>query len=215
LTVVVGDASGKGIGAALMATVVLSVLRAERGLGSAARRVVERANDALREATDHDSFTTLVYAEIRPDGTARWLNMGHPDPFVLRGAIDVSDRRRGYFAQGPRNRALGWFEDPGFDVAEARLEPGDRLILFTDGFLEAKSPEGEAFGEPRMADAIIELAQLDAAILGDELTAAVERYAAGKLDDDLTIIVVEYFGAPAEVATEGHPPGEEAWHSRR
>jgi serine phosphatase RsbU (regulator of sigma subunit)/CHASE3 domain sensor protein len=215
LTVVVGDASGKGIGAALMATVVLSVLRAERGLGSDPKRVVERANDALREATDHDSFTTLVYAEIQPDGTARWLNMGHPPPFLLRGAIDAADRRRGYFLEGPRNRALGWFEEPGLAQDEVQLERGDRLVLFTDGFLEAKSPDGETFGEPRFADAMIELAQLDADALGDELTAVVERYAAGKLDDDLTMIVVEYLGAPAEVAAEGRLPGEDTWHSRR
>jgi serine phosphatase RsbU (regulator of sigma subunit)/CHASE3 domain sensor protein len=215
LTVVVGDASGKGIGAALMATVVLSVLRAERGLGSNPRRVVERANEALREATDHDSFTTLIYAEIQPDGTARWLNMGHPPPFVLRGGTDVDDRGRGYFAEGPRNRALGWFDEPGLAEVEIKLQPGDRLVLFTDGFLEAKSPDGDTFGEPRFADAMIELAPLDAAALGDELTAVVERYAAGKLDDDLTMIVVEYLGAPAEVAAEGRLPGEEKWHSRR
>jgi serine phosphatase RsbU (regulator of sigma subunit) len=215
LTVVVGDASGKGIGAALMATVALSVLRAERALGSDPRRVVERANDALREATDHDSFTTLVYAEVRPDGNARWLNMGHPPPFLLRGAPDATDMRQGYFLEGPRNRALGWFEDPGLAEVVVKLQPGDKLILFTDGFLEAKSPDGETFGEPRFADAIIELGQLDAAALGDELTAVVERYAAGKLDDDLALIVVEYLGAPAEVAAEGGLPGEEKWHSRR
>src|SRR5215210_3720913 len=64
LAVVVGDASGKGIGAALLATVALSALRAERGLGGDAQRIVSRANRALVDATDPDSFATLVYLDL-------------------------------------------------------------------------------------------------------------------------------------------------------
>ncbi|HEY7876485.1 MAG TPA: SpoIIE family protein phosphatase, partial [Actinomycetota bacterium] len=114
LTVVVGDASGKGIAAALMATVALSSLRAERGLGAGPKRVVQRANQALKDATDADSFTTLVYATLDiGTGETRWLNMGHPSPYVLRAPQPDSSVRSGYFLEGPRNRALGWFEDPG------------------------------------------------------------------------------------------------------
>jgi serine phosphatase RsbU (regulator of sigma subunit) len=194
LTVAVGDASGKGIAAALMATVVLSVLRAERGLGAGPQRVVERANGALVDATDDDSFTTMVYATFdTTSGNMTWLNMGHPSPFVLRK--HVSGEARGYYLEGPRNKAIGWFEDPGFKEALLELEPGDRVIVFTDGFIEAKSPEGEVFGDQRFAEAILRLGHLERDKLGESLVATVEQFAAGKLDDDLTMLILEYEGS--------------------
>lgn len=213
LVVAVGDASGKGIGAALMATVALSFLRAERGLGSEAKRVVARANDALREATDPDSFTTLVYAALDVvSGRLTWLNMGHPSPFVLRGGGSPD---RGYYLEGPRNRALGWFDDPGLAENVAYLAPGDRVVLFTDGWLEAKSPDGEVFGEHRFAQALLAVAPLGADRIAERLVEEVEEFAAGKLDDDLTMLVVEL----EPVAPETGPPrgrtGEEPWHSKR
>ncbi|MGH2806411.1 MAG: PP2C family protein-serine/threonine phosphatase, partial [Actinomycetota bacterium] len=203
LTVAVGDASGKGIAAALMATVTLSALRAERGMGGSPAKVIERANTALKEATDPDSFTTLVYATINTfTGEVRWLNMGHPSPLVLRaestalkeGGVEGSNGARGYFLEGPRNRVLGWFDDPGSSETHARLHVGDRLVLFTDGFLEAKSPDGEVFGEHRLAAALARLSPLDADAIGPELVREVETFAAGKLDDDLTMLVVEFQG---------------------
>ena len=199
-TVVVGDASGKGIAAALMATVALSFLRAEKGLGSPPKTVIARTNEALLDATDPDSFTTLVYAVIDvASGEARWLNMGHPAPFLLQGGSDegsVDGREpRGYYVEGPRNRVLGWFEDPGLNVTVNQLAPGDRLIFYTDGFLEAKSPEGEVFGEHRFAEAAVRLTRVGIEELGEQLIGEVERFAAGKLDDDLTMLIVEYEGA--------------------
>ncbi|MGH2698611.1 MAG: PP2C family protein-serine/threonine phosphatase [Actinomycetota bacterium] len=213
VTVAVGDASGKGIAAALMATVALSVLRAERGQGASVGRIIERANEALKEATEPESFTTLIYATVDlVTGEAAWLNMGHPSPFMLTAAKSGEPRDgrpRGYFLEGPRNRALGWFEDPGMAETTLRLAPGDRLIFYTDGFLEAKSPDGVIFGENRFAEALIRLATLESAELGEELVRDVERFAAGKLDDDLTMLVIEFQGAPVtqRASEEGQPVG--------
>jgi serine phosphatase RsbU (regulator of sigma subunit)/CHASE3 domain sensor protein len=196
VTVVVGDASGKGIAAALMATVTLSALRGERARGADPRSIVERANQALKDVTDPDSFTTLVYATIDIDtGEVRWLNMGHPSPFLLRAKNGGdSERQRGYYLEGPRNRALGWFDDPGLMENVAQLEAGDRLILYTDGFLEAKSPDGEVFGDHRFAQHLVDLAPLESEAIGERLVERVEEYAAGKLEDDLTMLVVEFVG---------------------
>jgi serine phosphatase RsbU (regulator of sigma subunit)/CHASE3 domain sensor protein len=215
LTVVVGDASGKGIAAALMATVALSSLRAERGLGADPKRVVQRTNQALKDATDPDSFTTLVYATLDiGTGEARWLNMGHPSPYILRAPHPGGRSGPGYFLEGPRNRALGWFDDPGLAETVVHLKPGDRLLLFTDGFLEAKSPEGEVFGEHRFGDALTRLADLEPESIGEEVVREAERFAAGKLDDDLTMLVIQFLGVPQdEAAAEG--AGEAQWHSRR
>nr|MDQ3877785.1 SpoIIE family protein phosphatase [Actinomycetota bacterium] len=214
LTVVVGDSSGKGIAAALMATVALSALRAERGMGAGPTKVIERANRALLDATDADSFTTAIYVTLDlTNGEARWLNMGHPAPFLLRVAASPSDPAGGFFLEGPRNRALGWFDEPGQAPAITRLEPGDRLILYTDGFLEAKSPDGEVFGEHRFADSALRLAAQGTEDLPGELVRAVETFAAGKLDDDLTMLVIEFLGTSRKSVQT--TPGDERWHSRK
>jgi serine phosphatase RsbU (regulator of sigma subunit)/CHASE3 domain sensor protein len=214
LTIAIGDASGKGIAAALMATVALSVLRAERGLGAGPRRVVGRANEALKEATDPDSFTTLVYASIDwRSGEMKWLNMGHPAPFLVRA--HVTEGLKGEYLERSRNKTLGWFDDPGLNESAIRLEPGDRLIFYTDGFLETKSPAGDVYGEDRFAEAMLRLAPLRARVFSEELVKDVEHFAAGKLDDDLTMIIVEFQGAPPQQAGDRRLTGEEPWHSRR
>jgi sigma-B regulation protein RsbU (phosphoserine phosphatase) len=208
MTVAVGDASGKGIAAALMATVALSALRGERSRGGSPKRVIGAANQALLDVTDPESFTTVIYVTIElSSGEVRWMNMGHHAPFLLLAA-DGPDRR-GYYLEGPRNRVLGWFDDPGLAENIAHLAPGDRLILFTDGFLEAKSTEGEVFGEHRLAEALTKLASLDETRLGEQLVADVERFAAGKLDDDLTMLVIEYRGTSAAGGGTEDRPGDE------
>jgi serine phosphatase RsbU (regulator of sigma subunit)/CHASE3 domain sensor protein len=215
LSVVVGDASGKGIGAALIATVTLSVLRGERRLGASPASIIGRANEALREATDADSFTTLVYATVVPStGEVTWYNMGHPAPFLIE-----SNRNRegpsGHFVEGPRNRALGWFEDPGRAEARTRLQPGDRLVFYTDGFLEAKSADGEMFGEDRLARALLDGATLASEALGNAVVRGVESFTAGKLEDDLTMLILEFQGAPPWERVSEQLTGDEPWHSKR
>jgi phosphoserine phosphatase RsbU/P len=206
LHVVIGDASGKGIAAAMMATVALSALRGERSRGASAQRAMETANKSLREATEPESFTTGIYLIVDVDsGEIRWMNMGHHSPFILRAFKDDGNAPRGYYLEGPRNRALGWFDDPGFGETVVQLEAGDRIVLFTDGFLESKSVEGEVFGEHRLAEAMIELAPLDDEAFAQELVADVERFAAGKLDDDLTLVMIEWVGV--STATDGGSRG--------
>lgn len=215
VTVVVGDASGKGIAAALMATVALSVLRAERGLGAGAKRIIERTNQALKEATDPESFTTCIYASIdRTSGAVTWLNMGHTAPFLLRPPSGETPAS-GFFVEGTRNRVMGWWDDPGTAESSVTLQPGDRLIFYTDGFLEAKSEAGEIFGEHRLADALLALAPHAPEMMADELVADVESFAAGKLEDDLTMLVVEFRGQPLAIGAGARRQGESQWHSKR
>ena len=196
LSVVVGDASGKGIAAAMMATLALAALRAERARGASPQQVIEAANRTLREASDAESFTTLIYATLDLDaGIARWFNMGHHPPFITRRD---GTGPRAQFLEGPQNRALGWFEDPGASEWSVELARGDRLLLFTDGFLEAKSPQGEIFGQHRFTETLERLSALPLESLVAEVVAEVERFAAGKLDDDLTMLVIEWVGDAGE-----------------
>jgi serine phosphatase RsbU (regulator of sigma subunit) len=140
--------------------------------------------------------------------------MGHPPPFLLR-AGSGEDHSVGYYAEGPRNKTLGWFDDPGLKDASDHLEPGDRLIFYTDGFLEAKNAEGEVYGEDRLAETIVSCGGLPAESLADELINDVETFSAGKLEDDLTMIIVEFQGAALDGEGPRRLTGEEPWHSRR
>jgi serine phosphatase RsbU (regulator of sigma subunit) len=117
--------------------------------------------------------------------------------------------------EGGRNGALGWFEDPGSTSTDLTLEPGDRLVLYTDGFLEAKASDGEVFGEERFSEELLRGAPLSPEALGEELIRRVEGFAAGKLDDDLTMLIVEFQGAALGEAVSGGRTGDETWHSRR
>jgi serine phosphatase RsbU (regulator of sigma subunit) len=179
--------------------VALAALRSERGSGARPAEIIARVNGALKDATDADSFTTLVYATLdRATGQISYLNMGHPAPFLLRAPGDDDTDDVGLYVEGHRNRAAGWFDEPGYEETPVRLHPGDRLVLYTDGFLEAKSPDGEVFGEHRLATALTRLAGLDADQIAEELVREVESFAAGKLDDDLTMLVVVYEGPRRE-----------------
>ena len=111
LTLAVGDASGKGIGAARWQRCCYPFSVLNDAWGRDAARVIQRTNEALREAAEVDGFTTLIYATIEAQsGEVRWLNMGHPSPFLLRSSRKSPDARlRGYYIEGPRNKALGWF----------------------------------------------------------------------------------------------------------
>jgi serine phosphatase RsbU (regulator of sigma subunit) len=140
--------------------------------------------------------------------------MGHPPPFILR-ASSAGDGPRGHYLEGPRNRVLGWFDEPGLEQGFVSVRPGDRLVLYTDGWLEAKSVDGETYGEHRFAEALSRLGILRGEALVEELVREVERYAAGKLDDDLTMLVVEFLGAPVARGAGVKLTGEEQWHSRR
>jgi serine phosphatase RsbU (regulator of sigma subunit) len=116
--------------------------------------------------------------------------MGHLPPYRL--TRNEEGEPTGHFVDGPRNRVLGWFDDPGYAETASDLRSGDRIILFTDGFVEAKSSEGELFGEERLEASMLRYAPLSLSEMGEGLVADVERFSAGKLDDDLTMLIIEY-----------------------
>jgi serine phosphatase RsbU (regulator of sigma subunit) len=120
-------------------------------------------------------------------GRLRWINAGHPEPLILRGSSLVRP------PHCPPSRPLGLQESKPV-CCETRLEPGDRLVLYTDGITEARSPAGEFFGERRLTDFISA-----AAAAGDPAPETVRRlmrhvltHQADQLQDDASIVVLEW-----------------------
>jgi serine phosphatase RsbU (regulator of sigma subunit) len=182
------DAVGHGLPAAVLASVAIGAYRhARRELGDLPA-ITAAVNTAVAGQFPDSAFATAVLARLDVDtGLLRWVNAGHPAPLIVRGGalIPTPDCRP--------NFPLGLQEGP-VQVCSAQLHTGDRVLLYTDGIVEARSPGGEFFGERRLADFIIR-----AHSAGDSAPETLRRlirhvldHQAGHLQDDASIVVVEW-----------------------
>jgi serine phosphatase RsbU (regulator of sigma subunit) len=123
----------------------------------------------------------------------RYLNAGHPPPVLLRGgkAVGVLDRGR--------RMPLG-LEDPAIEIAELSLEPGDRLLFYTDGFTEARDEHGEEFGLDRLVDFAERHAAAGLPVPETlrRLSRDVLNHQHGALHDDATLLLVSWSAADSQ-----------------
>ncbi|UWZ36344.1 serine/threonine-protein phosphatase [Dactylosporangium roseum] len=148
--VVILDAAGRGLRAGLACTVALAAIRAARRAGGDIEAQADAADTALAEQFTDARFVTAVIAELDLDsGRLRYLNAGHPPPLVLRGGGlhgVLSGGRRMPLGLSATALGAGDFGRP----ATATLQHEDRLLLYTDGIIEAPGPGGEPFGVERL-----------------------------------------------------------------
>jgi sigma-B regulation protein RsbU (phosphoserine phosphatase) len=196
---VIGDVAGKGVPAALIMATFRALLRARRepqeiadgGRGGAAATVAA-VSRLLRESTATRAFVTCCYVLLEPaSGEIVYASCGHPPALLARAGGDGRVVKLEELENcGP---ALGAFEHESFVERRATLQPGDCLLLFTDGLTEALNPEGEAFGIERVRAAFAELAgrqEVSAVRIADELVRRVVDFVASEhLADDLTLVV--------------------------
>jgi serine phosphatase RsbU (regulator of sigma subunit) len=182
------DSVGHGLPAAVLASVAISAYRHARRNMLDLPDIAAEIDAAIAGQFTGSQFATAVIARLDlSSGRLRWINAGHPEPLILRGTSLVAPPRC------PPSRPLGL--QNGKPVAcETRLEPGDRLLLYTDGITEARSPNGEFFGEQRLADFIS-----SALAAGDPAPETVRRlmrrvlaHQADQLQDDASIVVLEW-----------------------
>jgi serine phosphatase RsbU (regulator of sigma subunit) len=182
------DSVGHGLPAAVLATVAISAYRHARRTGLDLSDIAVEVNAAIAGQFGASQFATAVLAHLDvATGRLRWINAGHPEPLILRGSSLVRP------PHCPPSRPLGLQESKPV-CCETRLEPGDRLVLYTDGITEARSPAGEFFGERRLTDFISA-----AAAAGDPAPETVRRlmrhvltHQADQLQDDASIVVLEW-----------------------
>src|SRR5215218_771967 len=148
---VVGDATGKGVPAALVMTAARSMLRAvAQALGSSSPgEVLRRANDPLATDIPANMFVTCFYAILDPNsGSLSYANAGHDLPYIHRNGDAEELRARGM--------PLGLMPAMSYEEKETILEAGEAALFYSDGLVEAHDPEGEMFGFPRLRTLVAE-----------------------------------------------------------
>jgi phosphoserine phosphatase RsbU/P len=184
-----GDVSGKGVAAGLVATAVQGrVQTAARHARLAPAALAAAVNDDVFASTRGQRYATLVYAELDAQASAlRLVNAGHGGVQLVRtvhGSADVATIE----ATGP---ALGLFEDTSFREIEVPLPPGAALVLFTDGVNEALDGADVEFGTERVAAMMAAMSQRPAAEHAAVLLEAVRGHRGARQgQDDVTVMVV-------------------------
>ena len=140
----IGDASGHGIAAAMLMAISNTTLKLAVDTDPAPAAVARMMNRALLRSGGPRSFLTLFYALLEPQsGRFDWVCAGHPFPFRLRRSGELASLGSGSFPLGLR-------EDVDLSTGSSRIEPGDLLLLYSDGIPEALGEQGEAFGFDRL-----------------------------------------------------------------
>jgi serine phosphatase RsbU (regulator of sigma subunit) len=188
----IGDVSGKGVGAALFMAVTRTLFHAIVQVERSLQEAIERLNRELSRDNERVMFVTAFAGclDLR-HGALEYVNAGHNPPFRLGadGTVSVLPR-----AAAP---ALGVVLDQTYPVERLELAAGEGLYLFTDGVTEALDPQGEAFSEARLLACLREYAQEPVAVVVRRSLAAVSEFVAQAAPfDDLTVLALRYRPRP-------------------
>ena len=178
----IGDVAGKGVAAAMLMSHLSALLRTLITIGLPLTRLMERANRVFCESTLPAHYATLVCGRASSSGEIEICNAGHPPPLLVHGGeivrLDATDLPIGMFCSGR------------FSSRTVRLAPGDMVLLYTDGLLEAQNAIGVEYGIERLAAlAATASRQPNAAVDACVRDLAAFRGARGT-DDDLTILAI-------------------------
>ena len=186
LGVALGDVAGKGLGAALLMAKLQASLRATAPGSPDLGDLGGRLNRILCRDSLDNRFATLFYLELplTSDGPVRFLNAGHNPPLLVRaGGPELIE---------PASRPLGMFPDSTYAENSLEMRPGDLLIIYSDGLVEANNLADAEFGLARLRELAPALRDLDTTSAGRLLLAEVDHFLAGqKPQDDLSIILVQ------------------------
>jgi sigma-B regulation protein RsbU (phosphoserine phosphatase) len=185
LGVAIADVAGHGVGAALYMAIAKGALQSEARDILSAGDVLGRVNEVLAsDFSATDMFASLVFARFLPDGRRMvWSNAGHNPPLLLRAQGDIEMLK----SCGP---ALGIVAGARWRDVDQRFAPGDVLVLYTDGVIEARDRAKQFFGIERLIEAVRQPAERAADIRENVLNALAHHTGTTPVDDDLTLVVV-------------------------
>jgi len=186
IIIALGDVAGKGSPAALLMALLLAVLRTLVDEELDAPALMERLNVQICRHSPSSRFITLFYAVYSPlTGALTYVNAGQNPPLIRR--LDGH-----YERLGSTGVALGMFDKSTFASIDTMLNPGEMLVLYSDGITEAEDPNGQPFEESGLETVVDRLAAQGPAEIGTQVLKAVEGHAKElRFVDDLTILIAK------------------------
>jgi len=186
IVIALGDVSGKGTSAALLMSSIHAAVRAHTRTRLSASEIVSEINQYIYDNTPANRYVTLFYSELDPRSSQlTYINGGHNSPLLVRASGEVTPLDIGGFPVGITpfgDYREGWVE----------IEPGDVMVVYSDGVTESLNEEGEEFGESRLIEIVQKSRGRTAAGLRDRIDEALTRFV-GKADsvDDITIVILK------------------------
>ncbi len=184
--IVVADAVGKGIPAALLMSFLRACLRACVQIGYAPHIAFSKVSNLLRDSTEENQFITAIYGLLdSTNKTFVFSNAGHNPPLLIK-----SDGEYRFVEYG--DMPLGMFDDVHYHQHFIRFEPGQVMVIYTDGITEATNPNGEEYGAERFAKRVLDCIDMPAKKMIDHIRKGVADFTERKfLDDDGTLFIVK------------------------
>ncbi|MFF5448900.1 PP2C family protein-serine/threonine phosphatase [Streptomyces sp. NPDC012888] len=182
------DAMGHGLNAATMATVAIGAYRHARRISIELAEIYLFMDRAVAEQFAPDHFVTAQMMRVDTDtGHLQWVNAGHPAPMLIRGHRVVGR------LDSPTTLPVG-FGGAQPQVSEVVLEPGDRILCFTDGLIEEHESGQEQFGEDQLIDWVNQLEKTDRGVraVARDLSHTLKRARGEVTSDDATLVLVEW-----------------------
>jgi sigma-B regulation protein RsbU (phosphoserine phosphatase) len=191
----IADVSGKGLGAALVTTMLQGALSGMT-LGNDPVRMFNHVNRFLCDHVEVGRYATMFFGVLDSDGHMEFINAGHPSPILIR-----KDSVEEAFTEG--SYPVGLVPDAEYTAACLKLEPEDTLVLFSDGVTEAMDPDEQLFGVPRLRDVLSGKTSLPLEEIQKSVLEAVENFSRGaRQADDLTLLLVRYRSADITSITD-------------
>jgi serine phosphatase RsbU (regulator of sigma subunit) len=188
LAVSIIDVSGKGISAAIMASMLQGMIRSELAARVPLSEVVTNVNRFFTQRDVGGKYATLSILRLNDCGNVEYVNCGHVPPVMIRAGMVVRLTES--------NLPVGLIPDVPFTTSRCQLRPQDRIILVTDGVTEAANPDDEFFGDERL-----ELAAVGENPM-ESLFSALDTFCAGTpFSDDCTVVELTYLGEAARANT--------------
>jgi phosphoserine phosphatase RsbU/P len=182
---IIADVSGKGLGAALLTTMLQGALSGMR-IGIEPAKLFDHINDFLCEHVEVARYATMFFGILDREGRLEFINAGHPSPFLLRRG-EVNEP----FSEG--SYPVGLMPEASYAVSRVTLRPGDTLVLFSDGVTEAADPDDLLYGVPRLREALADLHEASLSHVQKTVLESIETFTRGAPQaDDITLLLVRY-----------------------
>jgi sigma-B regulation protein RsbU (phosphoserine phosphatase) len=191
----IADVSGKGLGAAILTTMLQGALSGMT-LGIDPASVFNHVNRFLCDHSEVGRYATMFFGTLDQDGHLEFINAGHPSPILIRrGAAEEA------FTEG--SYPVGLVPEAEYTAVCLKLEPGDTLVLFSDGVTEAMDPDEQMFGITRLKELLTGQLECPLELLQKCVLEAVENFARGAHQaDDLTLLIVRFRATAAAATTD-------------